>query len=39
MGEAGGGGGVATHTDLILRNRQRMAESPIFALAERPEPR
>jgi hypothetical protein len=74
MGEAGGGGGMAKDTDLILRShgaasrrmgrgphgspgdakhrpaarkdtvltmwdRERMAESPIFTLAERPEPR
>ena len=65
MGEAGGGGGMAADTDLILRSSgtasqrmgrgphgfesregalltvgdERASESPIFALAERPEPR
>jgi hypothetical protein len=39
MGEAGGGEGVAKYSGPILRDRERMAGTAKFPLAERPEPR
>ena len=38
MGEAGSGKGMAKYSDLILSDRERIAETVKFPLAERPEP-
>jgi hypothetical protein len=39
MGQAGGGEGVAKCLDLHLSDRERIAETAKFPLAECPEPR
>ena len=39
MGQAGSGEGMAEYSDLILSDRECIAETAKFPLAERPEPR